>query len=166
MVIIYFEPSALFKAYIPEKGSLNVEFALSLLGEGLLGATSWWSLLEIVRGFVKRRNLGELSEDELGDITEFFLSDIERMEAEGKIRLIEVKKEILSRAIELIRQHNLYAADALHIKTAEAINAKTILVDDYHFERIKGTTKLRILSVEIEEEEFKETLESIIRSTI
>ena len=73
MVIIYFEPSALFKAYIPEKGSLNVEFALSLLGEGLLGATSWWSLLEIVRGFVKRRNLGELSEDELGDITEFFL---------------------------------------------------------------------------------------------
>jgi len=59
LVIIYFESSALFKAYFPEKGSKNVEYALSLLGNEVIGATSQWTLLEIVRGFVKRKNLGE-----------------------------------------------------------------------------------------------------------
>jgi len=161
--VIYFEPSALFKAYIPERGSLNVEFALSLLGRDILGATSLWSLLEIVWGFVKRRNLGEITDEELEDIIEFFISDMEKMEAEGKMKLIEVRREILSDAIELVRQYNLYAADALHIKTAEAINARIILVDDYHFGRIKGATKLRTLSVESEEREFKETLRNMAK---
>lgn len=162
MVIIYFESSALFKAYFPEKGSKNVEYALSLLGNEVIGATSQWTLLEIVRGFVKRKNLGEITDEELYDIIGFFLHDIERMVIENQIKLVEIRKDTILKALDLIKQYNLYAADALHMKTAEIIEARAILVDDYHYEKMKNATKLEVLNVDATEDIFKRKLGKIL----
>ncbi len=52
---LYFEPSALFKGYYEEPGSEMVEYALSVLKQGVLvGLTSLWSFGEILRLFEKR----------------------------------------------------------------------------------------------------------------
>ena len=157
-VLIYFEPSALFKTYIPESGTQNVEWALSILGDKVLGVTSRWTLLEIVRGFVKRRNLGEIPSEDLEDIIEFFLRDIEKMLMENKIMIVDVSKKIVDKAIGLIKSHNLYAADAVHVATAEISGARAILVDDFHYERIKGSARIEVINVEINTEQFKKTL--------
>ena len=160
-VLIYLEPSALFKAYIPERGTKNVEWVLSILGKELVAITSRWTILEIVRGFVKRRNLGELSSEDLRDIVDFFMHDIERMELEKKLIVADVSKEIILGSIELLKLYNLYAADAVHVKTAEAREAKAILVDDQHYDRISGATKLKVINVEVDETTFKKSIKQL-----
>lgn len=52
---IYIEPSALLKAYVPERGSENMETTLSFLGYRVVGVTSKWTVLEIIRGIMKRK---------------------------------------------------------------------------------------------------------------
>lgn len=159
---IYIEPSALFKAYIPERGSENMETTLSILGYKVVGVTSKWTVLEIIRGIMKRKNMGELTDEDASDIIEFFINDIKTMALENKILLEEVSEKIINASIELIRKYNLYASDALHIKTAEKSRAKVILVDDYHFQRIKGTTRIKILNVDTDKEIFENELNTLI----
>ena len=131
-----------FKAYIPEKGSENVEKILSMLGDEIIGLTSRWTILEIIRGIIKRRNLGELAREDAEDIIKFFLYDLKKMEMERKLILVDVSKKIIEGSIEYIIKHNLYAADALHLKTAEIHSADAMLVDDYHFKRIQSFLKV------------------------
>ncbi|MEX2689958.1 MAG: type II toxin-antitoxin system VapC family toxin [Candidatus Njordarchaeia archaeon] len=154
MIYIYLEPSALFKAYIPEQGSDNIEYILSKLGVEFTGITSRWTLLEITRGFVKRKNLGELTPKELKEIVAFFLDDINRLLVSRKVKIVDVTKSIIEKSISLILSKNLYAADAIHVQTAVYSGARVMLTDDIHIKRLAKITPLKIISVELTKEEF------------
>ena len=161
MITLYLEPSALFKAYIPEKGSENIEYVLSNLGIRFVGLTSRWTILEIIRGFVKRKNLGELTIDELNEIIAFFLDDIDRLATARKLKIVEVTKSIIDKAIDLVASENLYAADAIHVRTAELHKAKAILTDDIHVKRLSKVTPLRIINIELPEKKFLEIIKTL-----
>ena len=89
------------------------------------------------------------------------MHDIERMELGKKLIVADVSKEIIWGSIELLKLYNLYAADAVHVKTAEARKAKAIFVDDQHYERISGATKLKVINVEVDEATFKKSIKQL-----
>ena len=164
MKYLYLEPSALFKAYIPEKGSDNVEYVLQLLGKDIMGITSRWTILEITRGIIKRRNIGELTQKEALQIINFFLDDIKEMVTLRKLSLIDVTRKVIQEALNLIIEYNLYAADAVHVKTAEIYGAVAIITDDRHVLKLKNATKISVISVEKHMNEFKLQLHQLIRN--
>ena len=141
------------------KGSENIEYVLSNLGAKFIGITSRWTLLEIIRGIIKRKNLGELTSDEAIKVVSFFLDDINKLVGTGKMRIIEVIKRIIMNATDLILYRNLYAADAVHVKTAELYGAKVMLTDDGHIKRLSGISSVEIISVELHRDKFIKMLE-------
>jgi len=146
-MIAYLEPSALFKCYWEEEGSENVEWVLAQLDEHNKGETSIWTLLEITRGFIKRANLGEISYDEAGDAINFFLADMRDLERKKKIKIVGITKGIVNRALVIMRERNLYAADSMHVATASNTNADAMLVDDRHFEKFYEIEGVKVLNV-------------------
>ena len=158
---VYFESSALFKAYWPEKGSGNVEWVLGLLGKEE-GVTSRWVILEIPRGFLKRRNLGEIGGDEAEDSINFFLHDINRLEVEEKMQLVDVTRAIIREGLVIMREYNLYAADSLHCATAIKAKADVVLVDDRHYEKLHLVSTLKFLDITTEAEKFKRAFRELL----
>ena len=161
MIPIYLESSAFFKAYIPEKGSQNIEYVLSQLGKKFLGITSRWTLLELIHGVIKRKNLGEITSDEAIKITSFILDDINKLIRMQKLKVYEVTKRIAMGAIDLIIYRNLYAADAIHVKTAEISEARAIITDDRHIKRLSSIIDIKVISVEENKRKFVGKLEML-----
>jgi len=163
---IYFEASSLFKAYWPDPGSENVEWIMEeILSPQNVGITSSWSLVEITRGFCKRRNLGELSQKEADDAIEFFLNDTRIMTESKKFVITNITEEIISRSIDHIREFNLYAADATHLATAITTTSHILLVDDRHFQRFKQFPAIQLLQITLPPNAFQNQLQQFLHRT-
>lgn len=128
------------------------------------GATSRWSLLEISRGFLKRKNLGEIDRDEAEEAIDFFLVDILELEARDLLQIVDVKKSIVSKGLHILREHNLYAADSIHYATALETGARLFLADDSHYKRMRDAGDLDVLPVDLEPSEFKEAFQRTVKS--
>ena len=160
---IYFDASSLFKAYWPDIGSENVEWVMEeVLSPQNVGITSNWSLVEITRGFCKRRNLGELSKQEADEAIEFFLSDTRVMNESKIFSLVNITEDIISRSIEYIRELNLFAADATHLATAMVTASHLLLVDDKHFQRFKQFQNIHLLQITLPPNDFQTQLQNLL----
>ena len=157
---VYFEPSALLQCYLPDQGSENVEWVLSRLNEGE-GKTSRWTLLEITRGFLKRKNLGEITSEEAEDSINFFLADIATLEQEKRVEIIDISKGVIEEALSIMRMHNIYAADAIHCATANKIGVDIILVDDRHYKKLQCASTIQMLNVSMKPKEFKNAFKGV-----
>lgn len=161
---IYFDASSLFKAYWPDPGSENVEWVMEeVLSPQTVGITSNWSLVEITRGFCKRRNLGELSKKEADEAIEFFLSDTRVMKESKKFSLANITEDIISLSIEYVRESNLYAADATHLATAIVTASHLLLVDDKHFQRFKQFQNIQLLPITQPPKAFQNQLQKFLQ---
>jgi hypothetical protein len=151
---VYLESSALWNLYYEQDQSHLVEYCLTK--SNISCASSIWSLLELRRGVQKRLNQQEVNSTEAGDLWMFIQTDLQQLVNKKHLSLHSVTENQINYATELIPQFNLYASDALHLSTALLAQHQLILVDDYHFERLKTELfpELRILPTSLGINEF------------
>jgi len=71
--------SALFRAYKEELGSDVMDYLYGLMeSKTVIGLTFQLSVPEILRGIIKRKNRGEIAEDEAQKIIDSILLDIDK----------------------------------------------------------------------------------------
>ncbi|MHA1772020.1 MAG: type II toxin-antitoxin system VapC family toxin [Candidatus Thorarchaeota archaeon] len=83
-----------------------------------------------------------------------------------KNQLVELQNtnEVLDLARQFISKYNLYASDALHLATAIEQRCSGIIVDDFHFKRLKNlmsTYKLAIWSTTMRIDTFQKKIKQL-----
>jgi hypothetical protein len=107
--VIYFDSSALVKRYVEETGSDRVT---SILANAGIIATSKLTYPEILSAFARRHKVGEIP-------TKWYTRVIERFETEWEYFLIiEFQNELLPFIRKTIKEHQLKAADSVHLSSA------------------------------------------------
>lgn len=144
-VEVYLEASALWNLYYGEPGTNLVEFCLNQ--ENIICSSSIWSHLEIHRGVKKRINQKEITTNEGSDLLRFIDFHLHRLITRKRLVEIEISRDLIEKAKELIGLYNLYSSDSLHLSTATSNNCVAVLVDDFHFTRLgkKITKELGIM---------------------
>ena len=138
---VYVEASALWAMYYGDPGGDNVES----LVKDFDCATSEYTVLELARAVSKRVNAKEISGQEADALESFILKDINQLKNTKKFKLLGVTWRLLREAYSLIIPNNLYASDALHLATATLNGAKLLVVDDFHFTRLKTKFKQPVI---------------------
>ena len=133
---IYLESSALWNVYYDEAGAEIVEHVLA--DRKYACTSSIWSMLELHRGIKKRENQGEINAGEASHLRTFIDTDLKQLELAGSLSLQPISPEAIDLAKRLINDHNLYSSDALQLATAIHESCSTIVVDDFHHERLSA----------------------------
>jgi hypothetical protein len=77
MTVVYIETSALFRGYTLEPGSAVMDEIFSFMeSHQITGIISPFSVPEILRGIIKRKNLRELPEEDAQKVIDSILFDI------------------------------------------------------------------------------------------
>jgi predicted nucleic acid-binding protein len=134
----------LIKRFVAETGSATVG---SLVARQKQLATATITYVELYAGLTRKYRQGDLSE-------QHYALACRRVENEWPSYLrVELQKEILDLARELIRRHGLRGFDAIHL--ASALNLKseleenmTFVAADERLLRTASTERLQILNVE------------------
>ena len=156
--MIYLEASALWTMYYGEPGGDNVIWLL----KNYECYTVEWTVLELCRAVSKRYNQGEITEEEARGLEAFILADIEKMKREGRLKLVKITWPLIRKAYGLILPLNLYASDALHLAAAMHCGAKIMLVDDFHFTRLKDKIKeISIIPITERREKINESIQAL-----
>ena len=127
---IYFDSSVLVKLYKQEKDSDVMDKIIQNIDtEEWQGFSSKWSFLEITRALKKDKKPKEIITIDMDDLKSH------------RINFVSLRDELIPIAERLIKETNLYAADAFHLATFEFTNKRekidAFLCDDRHFERLK-----------------------------
>jgi predicted nucleic acid-binding protein len=111
----YFDPIALIKRYHVELGTENVDYLLDkLLAEHPVRlTTSVWSIPETIAALNRRKNEQQIPEAQFSILLLSFLTEARIFE------MIDISEDKLFRSIDLILQHNLNSADALHLASIQ-----------------------------------------------
>jgi predicted nucleic acid-binding protein len=133
---VYLESSALWNVYYDEAGAEIVEHVLG--NREYTCISSIWSVLELHRGVKKRENQKEMDEGEASNLRTFIDTDLKQLELAGRLSLKPISPDSISLAKKLINDHNLYSSDALQLATAIQDGCSTIIVDDFHHERLSA----------------------------
>jgi predicted nucleic acid-binding protein len=134
MITVFIEASALFRAYTHETGSEIMDEIFSQMeARRITGLLSHLSIPEIIRGIIKRKNLGELDEDEARKIIDSILFDLNTRILNNELQVLGVKDEYLPEVIQLIRQSNFFVIDAIQLITATHAAPVLFLHADSHF---------------------------------
>jgi len=128
---LYFDSSVLVKLYKQEEDSDVMDNIIQKIDKGeWQGFSSKWTFLEITRALKKDRKPKEIITIDMEDLKLH------------KINFISLRDELIPIAERLIKETNLYAADAFHLATFEWINKSekidVFLCDDRHFGRLKA----------------------------
>ena len=128
---LYLDSSVLVKLYKQEKDSDLMDKMIQRVDKGEWHAfSSKWAFLEITRALKKDKKPKEI-----------ITLDIEDLKLH-RINFISLRDELIPIAERLVKETNLYAADAFHLATFEWINKDekidAFLCDDRHFERLKA----------------------------
>lgn len=124
------DSSVLVKLYKLEEDSEVMDKIIKKIDKGeWQGFSSKWTFLEITRALKKDKKPKEIVTIDMEDLKSH------------KINFIPLSDELIPIAERLLKETNLYAADAFHLATFESINEKekidAFLCDDRHFERLK-----------------------------
>jgi predicted nucleic acid-binding protein len=111
--IAYFDTSVLLKRYFAEAGSAR---ARSLLKRHVL-ITSAIAPTEAMSAICRRRDAGELSQTAFAKVAQRFHHDRSRWE------LIEVTRQVLDMAEELVNRLNVRTPDAIHMSSGHLLQA-------------------------------------------
>jgi len=114
----FIDTSALFKRYIPEKGTDQLDEIFSLSKYLYI---SDLTIVEIVSN-LKRKNeiVNEIDRDLYLKIKKEFFNDI----AQGNIQTISVSSEIIIKALDLIDKKYITPMDSVQLATAIQLNSK------------------------------------------
>jgi predicted nucleic acid-binding protein len=163
---VYIEASALFKAYKEEPGSEVVDYLYGLMeSKKIIGLTSQLSVPEILRGIVRRKNRGEIPDDEAQKVIASILLDVDKRVLTNELRLLPVNEEQISLVNRCIRFHNFYVIDAIQFVTAYAVKPTAFVHADEHFSSAVVEEQLKALDVRDEPAlaELKVLLEGEVR---
>ena len=134
MTSVFIEASALFRAYTREPGSaLMDEIFLAMEAHRITGFISQFSVPEIIRGIIKRKNLHELADDEAQKIIDSILVDIDTRILNGELFVLALDNDHLPEVNQLIRSSNFFVIDAVQLVTADHANPALFLHADNHF---------------------------------
>ena len=112
MTSVYIESSALFRAYTRETGSTQMDGIFQAMeAHKITGLISQFSVPEILRGIVKRKNLKELTHDEAGKIIDSILVDIDTRIMNGELFVLPLNDDYLPEVNQLIRSSNFFVID-------------------------------------------------------
>ncbi|MDF1539999.1 MAG: type II toxin-antitoxin system VapC family toxin [Candidatus Thorarchaeota archaeon] len=132
---LYLEASALWNMFYGESGSNVVEYCIEQ--PAITCSSSIWSHLEMHRAVRKRINQKEITQEEGENLRLFIDTHLDELVARKQLLEFEVTKDHIREARQLIDSYNLYASDALHLATTLSARCSGILVDDYHFTRLR-----------------------------
>lgn len=110
--MIFLDSSALVKLYVDEPGSDHVEQLLLDAGPGA-AVISRLAVVEVAAALTRRSRKGDLSLDDLSAVMGRIRSD-----AKTRFRVVELGGATMSRAIIVVEQHALRAADAIQLACA------------------------------------------------
>jgi len=157
----YIEASALFRAYKEEPGSDVMDYLYGLMESKIVtGLASQLSIPEILRGITKRRNQGELSEDEAQKVMDSILLDVDKRIANGELRIIPVEEEFIPLINRCIRYHNFFVIDAIQFVTAYKSKPTVFLHADNHFSA--KIVKEKMKTIDIREKEALKKLRMLV----
>lgn len=120
--MIYLDTSALIKLYVVERGSPAV---IALVRREGAPSTATIAYAEVYSGLLRRRREGSVTETQYGQISGRFEQDW------PTCIQVELQKDVLELARDLLRRHVLRAFDAIHL--ASALSLKTRLNEDIVF---------------------------------
>jgi predicted nucleic acid-binding protein len=119
---IFFDSSAWAKRYIAEKGSDEIE-SICLKAENV--TLSILCIPEIISAFTRLKREGKVTLNQYKQLQKSLYKDIE------DVRLINISLEIISYAVNLIKQYPLRTLDALHIACAKFGKVDLFITSDY-----------------------------------
>lgn len=99
----------------------------------ITGLLSHLSIPEILRGIIKRKNLGELGEDEARKVIDSMLFDLNTRILNDELQILGLKDEYLPEVNQLIRRSNFFVIDAIQLITAVHAAPALFLHADSHF---------------------------------
>ena len=155
--------SALFRAYKEEPGSDVMDYLYGLMeSKTVLGLTSQLSVPEILRGIIKRRNRGEIPEDEAQKVIDSILLDIDKRMANKELHLLPIEEEFMPIVNRCIRYHNFFVIDAIQFVTAYKIKPMVFLHGDNHFSA--KIVKEKMNTIDIRKKEVLTDLKKLMES--
>ncbi len=158
---VYIEASALFRAYKEELGSDVMDYLYGLMKSKIVtGLASQLSIPEILRGITKRKNQGEISEDEAQKVMDSILLDVDKRIANGELRIIPVEEEFISLINRCIRYYNFFVIDAIQFVTAYKSKPTVFLHADNHFSA--KIVKKKMKTIDIREKEALKKLRMLV----
>lgn len=161
MKSVYIEASALFRAYKEEPGSDVMDYLYELMeSEIVIGLTSQLSVPEILRGIIKRKNQGEIPEQEAQKIIDSILLDVDKIVASGALRILPIEGEFIPLVNRCIRHHNFFVIDAVHFITAYKSKSTVFLHADNHFSA--KIVKEKMNTIDIREKEALKNLKILV----
>jgi len=130
---LYLDSSVLVKLYRQEEDSPIMDEVIQRIDSGeWKGFSSKWSLLEVARALKKD-----------GKPKEVITVDLEELRSH-EIEFLPLSDDPIPKTLEMIKENNLYAGDALHIAAFRSIKkADAFLCDDRHFNRLKNTVPVK-----------------------
>ena len=158
---VYIEASALFRAYKEELGSEVMDYLYGLMESKIVtGFASQLSIPEILRGITKRKNQGEISEDEAQKVMDSILLDVDKRIANGELRILPIKEEFIPPINRCIRYHNFFVIDAIQFVTAYKSKPTVFLHADNHFSA--KIVKKKMKTIDIREKEALKKLRMLV----
>ncbi|MCF2137033.1 MAG: type II toxin-antitoxin system VapC family toxin [Candidatus Thorarchaeota archaeon] len=145
-IAIYLEASALWDLMYGEPGKNLVEYCLIENNE-VSCRTSAWTRLELARAVQKRINQKEITKKEGKDLLEFIEVKWQQLMYKNQLVELQITNEVLDLARQFISKYNLYASDALHLASAIDQRCSAIIVDDFHFKRLKNRMSAHKLAI-------------------
>ena len=145
---VYIEASALFRAYKKELGSDVMDYLFGLMESKIVtGLTSQLSIPEILRGITKRKNQGEMSEEEAQKIMDSILLDINKRIVNDELCILPVEEEFIPLINRCIRYHNFFVIDAIQFVTAYKSKPTLFLHADNHFSAKIVKEKMKTIDI-------------------
>ena len=145
---VYIEASALFKAYKEEQGSDVMDYLFGLMESKIVtGHTSQLSIPEILRGITKRKNQGEISEDEAQKAMDSILLDVDKRIANDELRILPVEEEFIPLINGCIRYHKFFVIDAIQFVTAYKSKPTVFIHADKHFSAKIVKEKMKTIDI-------------------
>jgi predicted nucleic acid-binding protein len=165
MRCVYIEASALFRAYREEPGAEVMDYLFGLMeSEKVIGLTSQLSVLEILRGIIKRKNRGEIPENEAQKVIDSILLDINKRMANKELYLLQIEEEFMPIVNRCIRYHNFFVIDAIQFVTAYKIKPTVFIHADKHFSA--KIVKEKIKTMDIREKDALNNLKTFVEEYI
>ena len=145
---VYIEASALFRAYKKEPGSDVMDYLYGLMESKIVtGLTSQLSIPEILRGITKRKNQGEMSEEEAQKIMDSILLDINKRIVNDELCILPVEEEFIPLINRCIRYHTFFVIDAIQFVTAYKSKPTVFLHADNHFSAKIVKEKMKTIDI-------------------
>ena len=164
MIAVFIKASALFRAYTHEPGSAVMDEIFSQMeAHRINGLLSHLSIPEILRGIIKRKNLGELDEDEAQKIIDSILFDLNTRIMNDELQILGLKDEYLPEVNQLIRRSNFFVIDAIQLITAYHAAPALFLHADSHFSVPIAEEMVR--TIDLRNQEILKTVKKVIHDT-